>query len=90
MPRSASSVNKRYKNRPASKVIVNLQIDREAARLLRQYAESPRGHGRFVSELLYAYQRREAFKEFLDQEGRSELQRLCQQVRQDSQRSIGP
>ena len=49
MPRPAPAVDKRYKNRPASKVVVNLQIDREAARLLRQHADGPRAHGRFVS-----------------------------------------
>jgi hypothetical protein len=42
MPRPAPSVDKRYKNRPTSQVVVNLQIDREAAHLLRQHAEGPR------------------------------------------------
>jgi hypothetical protein len=83
MPHPVLPIDKLYKNRSADKVICNLQLDRQAVRMLHEYAEGPRAIGRFLNELIYAYQRREAFLDFLKGEVRKELRELCHEVRKD-------
>jgi hypothetical protein len=39
--------------------VVNLTLELAAIEILRKHAETPRGHGRFVSRLLYEYQAKE-------------------------------
>jgi hypothetical protein len=36
--------------------VVNLTLELAAIEILRKHAETPRGHGRFVSRLLYEYE----------------------------------
>ena len=79
-------IEKRYHNRKDSAMVVNLSLDREAVRLLREYSDSPKSHGKFVSELIFAYDRRQGFRNFLEADARKELQKLCRQVRRDTRR----
>jgi len=48
-------------------IAINARIDLDAYELLRQYSPTPRGHGRFLSRLIYEFQAR--------QEERNRLQR---------------
>jgi hypothetical protein len=43
----------RYDGRPSGNVAVNISIDREARRILEQYAPSKKSYGSFVSRLLH-------------------------------------
>jgi hypothetical protein len=80
------SIEKRYQNRKDSAMVVNLSLDREAVRLLREYSDGPKSHGKFLSELIFEYDRRQEFRRFLEEDGRKELQKLCRQVRKDTHR----
>jgi hypothetical protein len=86
---SPADLEKRYPGRRDNAVVVNITLDRDAAKLLREYADTPRSHGRFVAELLFAFDRQRRFQDFLEGTGRKELRRLCRQVAREARREEG-
>ena len=85
MGKPVPPLDKQYANRAADIMSINLSMDREAVRLLRQYAPGPRAHGRFLSQLVFEYDRREEFQN-LWEEARNDLRRLCRAVQNDMTR----
>jgi hypothetical protein len=77
--------DKRYVRRSENVIPLNLSMDREAVRLLRKYASGPRGHGRFLSELVFDYDRRGEFRN-LWEEARQDLKQLCRSVQKEMRR----
>jgi hypothetical protein len=80
--------DKIYRGRRAAAVPINVTLERDAVRLLRAYASGPRAHGKFLSALLYEYDRHQGFRN-LWEEARRDLKNLCQQVRQDMRHENG-
>jgi hypothetical protein len=39
-------------------IAINVRVDLDAYQLMQQYSPTPRGHGRFLSRLIYEYQAR--------------------------------
>ena len=79
-------LSKRYVGRRATGMVINVTIDRDAVKLLRAYSDSPRSHGRFLSQLLYEHDRRQQFLDFLEKDGRKQLRRLCREVAREMRR----
>jgi hypothetical protein len=52
-----------YAGRASGVVPLNLSIDRDAVVLLRQLAPTAKGHGRFVSRLIFEYAERKALRD---------------------------
>jgi hypothetical protein len=48
--------------------VINLTLDVDAIAILRQYAPSPRGHGRLVSRLIFEYGAKIAERERLKEQ----------------------
>ena len=82
MGKPAPPTDKRYTKRSENVIPVNLSMDREAIRLLREYAPGPRAHGKFLSELVFEYDRRGKFED-LWEVARKDLKRLCRSVLKD-------
>lgn len=76
-------IDKRYDGRPDNVMVVNLSLDRDAVQLLREYAPGPKAHGKFVSNLIFEYDRRQSFRDFLATTGREELRKLCRKARKE-------
>jgi hypothetical protein len=76
-------LEKRYQNRRDNAMVINVSLDREAVRLLREYSDSPKSHGKFLTGLIFEYDRRMTFREFLNGDIRKELQKLGRLVRKD-------
>jgi hypothetical protein len=84
----APSFDKRYKNRRDNAVAINLSLDREAARLLRERTDdNPRGRGQLVSRLIYAYVHQQEWMGFVKEDVRRELEKVGRQVRKDMRRN---
>lgn len=89
MSTTPPDLEKRYAGRRDSAMVVNVSLDRGAVKLLRQYSDSPRAHGRFLSQLLYEHDRCRKFEDFLRQDGRKQLRKLCKEVMEDVRRETG-
>lgn len=51
--------NQPYAGRPPGVVPVSVSLDRDAAMLLRKLAPTAKGHGRFLSRLIFEYAERQ-------------------------------
>jgi hypothetical protein len=67
--RPAPPLDKTYPGRPDGTMPMGVNLPRDAVRILRKYAPTPRSYGAFLSRLLFEHQARE-----------EERQRLRQQV----------
>jgi hypothetical protein len=44
-------------------IAINVRVDLDAYQLMQQYSPTPRGHGRFLSRLIYEHQARHEERE---------------------------
>jgi hypothetical protein len=65
MARVPAPIDKQYVGRSADKININLSLDREAARLLREFAPTPKSHGRFLADLIFKHAERRGFENLL-------------------------
>jgi hypothetical protein len=73
---------KRYKNRRDDSIPLNLTLERGAAHLLRKHAPGPRAHGKFLSELIYEFDRRQGFQDLWEL-ARRDWRKLFREIRRD-------
>jgi hypothetical protein len=78
-------IDRRYPNRSADILQVNLSLDRTAVRVLREHASGQRGQGKFLSQLLHEFDQRGQFENLWKKAGK-DLKHVLRTVQKEVRR----